>query len=172
MGLGNDHHQGVHPRRVPGLDQGGQGRLPGRLPYVVAVADEDRLLAQQGPGVLHSAAGLQQARALVGDQVFRVRAAPQVSLQLVSEGMHIDHDPLHPGRHQGIDHEVDQRLAGDLDQRLGHGVGERAHARAQTRGHYHGGLGTRPHALASAGTWVSNQALSPASCGSVRLRSR
>ena len=41
---------------------------------------------------------------------------------------------------EAVEHVVDQRLAGDLDQRFRQAVGDRAHPRAEARGEDHGGF--------------------------------
>ena len=71
----------------------------------------------------------------------RARARGEVALDLLGEVMHIDHRALDARLGQPVEHVIDQRLAGDLDQRLRHLVGERAHARAEAGGEHHGVAG-------------------------------
>ncbi len=124
--------------------------------------------------MLDPSAGLQQRATLVGDQDLG-SAAPrlQVRLQLIGEGVDIDHDALDALRLQPVEQMVDQGAAAHLDQRLGPVVGERAHAGAKPRSEHHGGGGRgAAQARCSAGTSRSNHAFRPSRPGAARLRSR
>ena len=48
--------------------------------------------------------------------------------------MHVDHGLADAGAGELVEHVVEQRLAGDADQRLWHVVGEGAHAHTETGG--------------------------------------
>ncbi len=56
--------------------------------------------------------------------------------------MHVDHGALDPGGRQPVEHVIDQRLAGDRNERLRHPVGQRPHPLAETGGKHHGGAGS------------------------------
>ena len=119
------------------------------------------------------------------------RVRREMRFERVGEIMDVDHDLLDPRGAQPVEDMVDQRLAGDFDQRLGAGRGQRAHALAEPRRHDHrgarrGGLdrGAERHgaglavhaasqaaARAEAGTLASNHALTGASAGCARSRS-
>ena len=87
--------------------------------------------------------------------------ACEMPLDLLGEVMHVDHRALDAGLGQPVEHMIDQRLAGDLDQRLRHRVGERPHARAEAGGQHHGGLRRdASSATFSAGTLARYQASS------------
>ena len=55
----------------------------------------------------------------------------------------VDHDGLDPGLDQVVERVVEQRAAAERQQRLGGGVGQRPHARAEAGGEHHGGAGRR-----------------------------
>src|SRR6202165_3876180 len=57
---------------------------------------------------------------------------------LIGEMMDVDDPELDFGGRQSIERMIDQGLAADLDQRLGHALGERPHADAETGGQHHG----------------------------------
>ena len=57
----------------------------------------------------------------------------QMRLDRIGEIMDVDDRPADPGRAQPIEHMIEQRLAGHLDQRLGPRRGERAHPLAEAR---------------------------------------
>ena len=91
-----------------------------------------------GAGLDQPAAGFQQQLALVGnDDLEAVRAARKMRFERVRQIMDVDHDLAHAGRAQLFEHMVEQRLAADLDQRLGPGRGQRPHALAEARRHDH-----------------------------------
>ena len=91
------------------------------------------------------------------------------------------------GGSDAIQRAIEQAAAGDIDQRLWAGGGERAHALAQPGGHHHGACGQHAFDVrfeaergfahhftstpwrALAGTWASNQARTGASAGWSRL---
>ena len=50
-----------------------------------------------------------------------LRARGEMPLDLVGEVVNIDDRALDAGFRQPVEHVIDQRLAGDLDQRLRHG---------------------------------------------------
>ncbi len=177
------------------------GEQPERIdravdPQIVRIDDEEGIGVDQGQRPDQPAAGLQQLIALVGDSDLKaLRPVPEMRLERVGEIMDVDHDLLDARRAEPVEAMVEQRLAGHLDQRLGPGRGQRAHALAEPGGHHHRGLRHlaarhRPerertalavHAAAasaqaaarfSAGTCESNQARTGASAGWARLRSR
>ena len=138
----------------------------------VGVDVEERLAAELGQRLDHAAAGVEQLGALVGDHDLRPRARGEMPFDLVGEVMHVDHGALDAGLGQPVEHVVDQRLAGDLHQRLRHRVGDRPHALAEAGGEHHGAAGSMlalsPSLLAqpsSFGTLTLYQALSGASDG-------
>ena len=69
------------------------------------------------------------------------RAAFQMLFDLVRHVVHVDDGGLDAGVGEPVEHVVDQRLAGDLDQRLRQRVGERAHARPRPGGKHHARCG-------------------------------
>ncbi len=116
-------------------------------------------------GLDQPAAGLEQQVALVGDADLQpMRAAAEMRLERVGEIVDVDDHLLHARRAQPVEHMVEQRLAGDLDQRLGPGRGQRPHALAEPGGHDHRGLGhLRRHfgAEAAARAWSASRRLLP-----------
>ena len=87
----------------------------------------------------HAAAGIEQVRALVGNDDARRPPAGDMALDLVGEMMDIDDGGLDAGRGQAIEHIVEQRLAADCDEGLGRAIGERTHAHAVAGRQDHGG---------------------------------
>ncbi len=150
-------------------------RLRSVDPDVVDVGDEDGVVAQvrQGPG--DAAAGIQEARPLVRDEDPWRAATRQMRLHLVGEVVDVDHGGLDADGLEAVEHVVDERPPGHLDQRLGLAVRERPHAGAEPCGEHHGRLRRllgRAQARAPGGTLRSNQAFRPSIPGPARLRSR
>src|SRR5690606_29662599 len=111
----------------------------------VAVDGDEGIVAQRTERVPHAAAGLQRHLALVrvADRQAPVAAVAQRLGELVGEPGGVHHHLGHPGRGEAFQVPRDQRLAGHLQQRLGGGVGERAHALAQAGGEDQGLHGHR-----------------------------
>src|SRR6056297_2027947 len=92
----------------------------------------------------------------------------------------VDDDPARRYGLRKVERVVDQRLARDLDHRLWPRLGERAHARAETGGEYHQGVGIVPHASFSLFRWSrvgsgrsdSSWERTPDKAGWARSRSR
>ena len=190
--IGHHQQQGVHHRIVP--LRGQQADRVGRAvdPQIVAVDAQERLVAQQRQRAREPPARFHQLIALVRDHDVEIaRARRQMRLDRVRQIMDVDHDAAHTGRAQPVEHMIEKRLAGHLDQRLGACGGERPHALAQARGHHHrggrhraariGAQGQRPrHAATSTsgsprlsrGTFCSNQRATGISAGWRRSRSR
>ena len=137
--MGHEQQQRVHPARVP--LRGEQAQRVGRAidPQIVAVDREEGIAVDQRRRLDQPATGLEQLRALVGDGDVEIRAATQMGFERVGEIVDVDHRTLDPGRAQAVEDMVEERLAGDFDQRLGTGCGQRAHSRAQPGGHDHRG---------------------------------
>ncbi len=89
----------------------------------------------------HAAAGAEKLAALIRDDDFRPLAAGEMALDLIGEMMDVHDRALDPLRGQAIERVVDQRLAADRNERLGHCPVERPHARAQPRRQHHGVFG-------------------------------
>ena len=64
-------------------------------------------------------------------------AAGEMLLQLSGEIMHVDNRALDPDLGEAIEHMIDHRAPADLHERLGHRVGDRPHAFAETCGKHH-----------------------------------
>ena len=124
-----------------------------------------------GSALGHAAAGAEQQAALVGDDDLRLRAAGEMALHLLGEVMDIDHRAFDAASGQPVEHMIDERLAGDFDQRFGPRGGERLHARADTGGQHHGMAGRGVHEC-KAGTLASYQARKLASAGCANERCR
>ncbi|MNE20011.1 hypothetical protein D3C80_1131130 [compost metagenome] len=131
---------GVHALGVPQADQVSQGVAPVD-PDAVDVGDEDRIVAEQGAGLLQAAAGFQQFGALVGDADRRAGAAGQMVFQPVGEPVDVDHGVGDARVGQPVEDVVDQRLAADFDQGLGPVVRQGPHPRAEPGSEDHGGGG-------------------------------
>ena len=99
----------------------------------------ERRRAEAGQRLDHAAAGVEQVRALVGNDDARLAPAGDMVLDLVGEMMDVDDRSLDAGRGQAVEHIVEQRLAADRDQRLGRAIGERPHAHAVAGRQNHGG---------------------------------
>ena len=162
-------------------------------PQIVAVEREERIAVDQRRGLDEPAAGLHQQVALVGDHHLKpVRAARQMRFERVGEIMDVDDDLLDARHAQLLEHMVEQRLAVDLDQRLGLGRGQRTHALAQPGGHDHRGtrhfgrhFGAQPQGApawlmrpalhgsrrCSGAMFASNQSRTGSRCGWARSRS-
>jgi hypothetical protein len=54
----------------------------------------------------------------------------KMSLQLFGEVMHVDDRLLDPSVSEPIEHVIDERLAGNLDERFGRRIGQGPHTRA------------------------------------------
>ena len=135
---GTTQQQRVHLAVVP--VRGEQPQRVGRPvdPHIVAVDDQERVAIDQRLGPDHAAAGLQQQRALVGNgDVEPEIAVRHMRLDRFGQIMDVDHRPLDARVLQFLEHMVDQRLAGDLDQRLGPARGQRPHPFAQPGGQHH-----------------------------------
>ena len=65
----------------------------------------------------------------------------EMRLDLVGVPVDVDDRPLDAVLGQPIEAMIDERPAADLDQGLRQRIGDRPHARSQTRGEHHGGLG-------------------------------
>ena len=182
-------HRRIAPRRRQRPDRVGRAVDP----QIVAVDAEERRVAEQRQGTDEPAAGLEQPRALVRDRHLDIMdPRVQMRLQRVGQIMDVDHGAPDSGAAQPIEDMVDQRLAGDADQRLGPRGGERAHPLAQAGRHHHrhlrhapAGIGAqrqrplRAHAASTigsprrpSGTLASNHARTGASAGWARSRSR
>ena len=66
---------------------------------------------------------------------------------LVGQVMHVDHCLGDAGAAELVEHVVEQWLAGNPNQRLRQGVGEGAHAQAETGGEDHGFGGMDGHSF-------------------------
>ena len=99
---------------------------------------EERRAAELRQGVDDAAAGAKEPRAFVRNHDLGRLAIGEMRFDLVGEVMHIDDGGGDAGMRQLVEHVVDQRLAGDRDQRLRHVVRQRTHARAEAGGHHHG----------------------------------
>ena len=178
----DQQQQRVHRLIAPLAGEQVQRVLGPVQPQIVGVDDQERRVAEQRPGVDQPPAGLQQPVALVGDDDLQPLFRPvQIGDQLIGEVVDVDHHPSHPGGAQPVEDVVDQRPARHLDQRLGPGVGQRPHSRAEPRRHHHGGFDRRHRQSPdssngsprrSGGTCWSNQAATGASTGCDRSRSR
>ena len=102
---------------------------------------EERPVAEFGQRLDHAAAGAEKLAALVRDDDLGALAAGQVAFDLVGEMVHVHDCALDPLRGEAIEHVIDQRLAADRNERLGHMPVERPHARAQPRRQHHGVFG-------------------------------
>ncbi len=162
-------------------------------PQIVAVDREERVAVDQRRGLDQPAARFHEQRPLVGnDDLQAMLAAGEVRFDRIGEIMDVDHRLPHAGGAQMLEHMVEQRLAGDLDQRLGPGRGQRPHPLAQPGGHDHRrvrhlgrhfgaqaqGAAGLAHAAAFHGSrrcsgpmLESNQSRTGLKCGSARSRS-
>jgi hypothetical protein len=84
------------------------------------------------------AARPEQQSALIGDRNPRPRSLSQVADKLLGEVVHVDDGFFDAGVGETIEHMVNERFARDPHERLRHGVGQRAHARAEAGGQHHG----------------------------------
>ncbi len=100
---------------------------------------KERRRAEGGQRLDDAAAGVEQARALVGNDDARRPPSGEVTLDLIGEVMNVDDGGLDADRGQAIEHVVEQRLAADGDERLGRAIGERTHAHAVAGRQDHGG---------------------------------
>ena len=123
-------------------------------------------LSISGAALNQPAAGFHQQVALVRDHDLEpVRAAREMRFERVRQIVDVDDHLLHARGAQLLEHMIEQRLAGDLDQRLGPGRGQRAHPLAETGSHDH----RRMRHLGRAPRRASAR---PASSGSCRLLPR
>jgi len=99
---------------------------------------EERRVAERRQRFGDTPAGAHEGGALIGDGDARLRAPLYMLLDLVGKVVHVDHRALDPGLRQTIEHVIDQRLAGDLHQRLGDLAIEGTHAGAEAGGQHHG----------------------------------
>jgi hypothetical protein len=165
-------------------------------PEIVAVDDEEAVILDQRQRLDEPAAGFEEKGALVGDRdVDVLHLVREMRLQRVGKIMDVDHRALDPGGAKPIEDMIEQRLAGDFDERLGARRGERPHALAEPGGHHHrgadrrlggvriraereglaiaahSGIVSQAAARAAAGTLASNQRATGASAGWARSRS-
>ena len=87
-------------------------------------------IAEVRQGSFDAATGPEQQSSLVGDHDFRALTMCKMSLQLFGEVMHVDDRLLDPSVSEPIEHVIDERLAGNLDERFGRRIGQGPHARA------------------------------------------
>ena len=99
---------------------------------------EERRVAELRQRLDDAAAGAEQLRPLVRDDDVGVPPRREMAFDLVGEVMHVDDRALDAGVGQPVEHVIDQRLAADLDQRLGDLAVVGAHARAEPGGQHHG----------------------------------
>ncbi len=99
----------------------------------------ERRRAEGGQRLDHAAAGVEQARTLVGNDDAGRPPAGEMALDLIGEMMDVDDGGLDAARGQAIEHVVEQRLAAHRDERLGRAIGERTHANAVPGRQNHGG---------------------------------
>ena len=95
-------------------------------------------IAEQWQRLHHAAACAQYRIALVGNDDPGVCPCRDVIDDLIGQIMHIDDGLGDTGGSQLVQHMIEQRLAGNLHQRLRHGVGQRPHAQTKTSGEDHG----------------------------------
>ncbi len=123
--------QGVHGGGVEGVGEPDEIRFHAVEPKRVGIDQEERRVAQLRQRLGNAAAGAHERVALVGDDDFRPLPRCQMPLQRVGEIMHVDHGARDIGFGQAVERIIDQRLAGDGDQRFWDAAVERPHARAQ-----------------------------------------
>ena len=190
--LRHQQQQRVHLVVVP--TAGEQAKPVGGAvdPVIVAVDHQEWVAVDHRRRLDQPAAGLEQKFAFVGDGDREIRRLGcEMGFKRIGEIVDVDHQLADPGSAQPVEHMIDQRLAGQLDQRLGPGRGQRPHPLAQASGHDHrrvrhfgddfgaqskraakGHWGAvQKTARLSAGTLVSNQARNRSSPGAARLRS-
>jgi hypothetical protein len=76
---------------------------------------------------------------------WRPKSLEKYAFNLLTQPGGVDHQFGKPAPRQRLGMPADQRLAAHLQQGLGHGVGQRAHALAAAGGHDHGFDGCRGH---------------------------
>jgi hypothetical protein len=138
-----EEEQRIHPRRVEALGETNQVGLHAVDPDGVGVEMIERRRAEGGQRLDHAAAGVEQARAFVGNDDARHPPSGKVTLDLIGEVMNVDDGGVDAGRGQAIEHVVEQRLAADSDERLGRAIGERPHANAVAGRQDHGAARNR-----------------------------
>jgi len=130
--------QRVHLLLVPGGGEPvkvGAGALD---PERIGVEQEEGLGAEQRQGVGDAAAGFEQHGPLVGNDGLGRAAAPrEMRLDQGRQVVDVDDGGLDAGRLEAVEGMVDQRAAGDLDQRFRHGGAQGPHALADPRGKHH-----------------------------------
>ena len=161
---------------LAGSNCGGEPRQVWRHaldPQRVGIHVEKRLVAEQLQRLHDAAAGIEQLAALVGDLDLRPRAAFQMILDLVRHVVHVDDGGFDARVGKAIEHVIDQRLAGDLDQRLRQRVGQRAHARPEPGGEHHARVGSLGSShCGGSGTCASYQAFRSVIAGWISARRR
>ena len=134
----------VHGSRVERAGEAGEGMILAVEPQDIAV-DDKKAFAEQRQRPTNPAAGFEELlfpRDL--DQRMLSRGEPGGDhLRLV---MQIDDDMLDPDQGQLVDRVVEQRAAADFDERLWHGVADRAHPGPEAGGENHRRFGYFGHA--------------------------
>ncbi len=195
-GLRHKKQQCVHRLIVPMGSKQFQRVASTVDPEVIAVDGQERIAVDQRQRALEASASLKQQAAFVRDRDLQtVGMSAQVRLQRVCQVVDVDHDPLHPRRAEPVQDMIKQRLAGDLDQRLGPGRSQRPHPLAEACRHDHRGArdrrldfrtqpqrppdGCRAHAASAQGserqewgTLQANQSRTGSIAGCERSRSR
>ena len=110
-------------------------------PEGIRIDDEKGLRAKLWQRLLDAAALVEQEVALIRDHDARRGAALQMIDDLVSQVMHVHDGGLDAFGCKPVENVIEQRLAGNGDERLGQCLRDRQHARAASRGEDHGGAG-------------------------------
>ncbi len=132
-------------RGVEGLGQPRQIGPHAIDPHGVGIDKEKRGVAKQGQRLDDAAAGAEHLVPLIRDDHAGPRAPRDVIDDLIGQIVHIDDSVARACVAELVEHMVEQRAAGDADQRLWHPVRQGPHAHAKTGGEDHGFSGFDGH---------------------------